>query len=91
MISATHRLCLTFTGTDSLDLEVARTRDILYAAKSSRENKCLKRGYMWRQTINKQYTSSWMLRFFRLKEDLCLYSYKNEYVSGSVKKKIIIK
>ncbi len=72
-----------FSGTDTLNLEVARTRDILSASCPTHENRCVKRGYMWRQTINKQYTSSWMLRFFRLKEDHCLYSYKNEFVSNT--------
>lgn len=57
-------------------------KDILSLPTSQVENKCLKCGYMWRQTINKQYTSSWMLRFFRLKEDYCLYSYRNEFVSS---------
>lgn len=70
-------------GTDSLELEVVRTKDILTASTKTPENKCMKRGYMWRQTINKQYTSSWMLRFFRLKEDHCLYCYKNEFVSNN--------
>lgn len=72
-----------FLGTDSLELEVVRTKDILSASTRTQENKCMKRGYMWRQTINKQYTSSWMLRFFRLKEDHCLYCYKNEFVSNN--------
>lgn len=70
-------------GSDVLELEVARTIELLAAEASEITSPSLYSGYLWRQStlssgpIN---TQKWVRRWFCLRPNHCLYYYKTETV-----------
>lgn len=73
-------------GSDTLELEVARTIDLL--SSNGPDNTALYSGYLWRQcgyaSGNPNAAKKWVRRWFSLRPDHCLYFYKGENVSVGV-------
>lgn len=74
-------------GSDTLQLDVARTIDLLHP--NSYDNTALYSGYLWRPcgyaSGNPNTSKKWVRRWFTLRPDHCLYFYKTEHVSGGIK------
>lgn len=87
VMDATHSevVRLAHSGTDVLELEVARTCNVLAprvartGAKESTEEAPLCSGYLWRKSAS--CTEKWVRRWFALRRDNCLYCYKTDSVS----------
>lgn len=90
VMDATHSevVRLAHSGTDVLELEVARTCNVLaprvmrVGAKESAEEAPLCSGYLWRRSATSS-AEKWVRRWFALRRDNCLYCYKTDSVSGS--------
>ena len=93
VMDATHSdvVRLAHSGTDILELEVARTCDVL-APKIGKDgvhgqNKDRYRespsysGYLWRKAASSTSSDKWVRRWFALRRDNCLYYYKTDTVS----------
>ncbi|XP_017891006.2 Na(+)/H(+) exchange regulatory cofactor NHE-RF1-like, partial [Ceratina calcarata] len=76
---------LAHSGTDVLELEVARTCNVLAprVAKSREgtEETPIASGYLWRKSATSSNTDKWVRRWFKLRRDNCLYYYKTDAVS----------
>lgn len=90
VMDATHSevVRLAHSGTDVLELEVARTCNVLAprvtrtGAKESAEEAPLCAGYLWRKSKSMSMcTEKWVRRWFALRRDNCLYCYKTDSVS----------
>lgn len=68
-------------GSDTLQLEVARTIDIMHP--NNYDNTALYSGYLWRPCgyASGIPSKKWVRRWFTLRPDHCLYFYKSEHVS----------
>jgi len=89
VMDATHSevVRLAHSGTDVLELEVARTCNVLAprvarigGAKESAEEAPLYSGYLWRKSTS-SCTEKWVRRWFALRRDNCLYCYKTDSVN----------
>lgn len=89
VMDATHSevVRLAHSGTDVLELEVARTCNVLAprvarpGAKDSGDEAPLCSGYLWRKSATSFSTDKWVRRWFALRRDNCLYYYKTDAVS----------
>lgn len=87
VMDATHSevVRLAHSGTDILELEVARTCNVLApqvegtGGKEAKESVSLYAGYLWRKSATN--TEKWVRRWFSLRRDNCLYCYKTDSVS----------
>lgn len=71
-------------GSDTLELEVARTIGVLSPNGTDSSSPALYSGYLWRQGGQASGTSAstkWVRRWFCLRPDHCLYYYKTDAVS----------
>lgn len=92
VMDATHSevVRLAHSGTDVLELEVARTCNVLAprisraGAKESTDDSALCSGYLWRKSATSSSTDKWIRRWFALRRDNCLYCYKTDSVSENV-------
>lgn len=70
-------------GSDTLQLDVARTIDLLHP--NQYDSTALYSGYLWRPcgyaSGNPNTSKKWVQRWFSLRPDHCLYFYKSELVS----------
>lgn len=90
VMDATHSevVRLAHSGTDVLELEVARTCNVLAprvartGAKEGAEEMPICSGYLWRKSTSS--TEKWVRRWFALRRDNCLYCYKTDSVSAEV-------
>ncbi|KAL1122134.1 hypothetical protein AAG570_003539, partial [Ranatra chinensis] len=83
VLDATHSevVKLAHAGSDTLELEVARTCDSLSSNKEATQ-KSLISGHLYRLSPSSSKPKPmWILRYFILKVDQCLYHYKTESVS----------
>lgn len=92
VMEATHSevVRLAHSGTDVLELEVARTCNVLApqlardgGPKEARPEPALCSGYLWRKSRSGpgQTQDKWVRRWFALRRDNCLYYYKTDTVS----------
>lgn len=89
VMDATHSevVRLAHSGTDILELEVARTCNILAPrlmrsdCKDNADEAALFSGYLWRRSTNSNSADKWVRRWFALRRDNCLYYYKTDSVS----------
>lgn len=94
VMEATHSevVRLAHSGTDVLELEVARTCNVLAPqvgregqAKEAKQEPAVCSGYLWRKSRSGLASSSsqdkWVRRWFALRRDNCLYYYKTDTVS----------
>lgn len=87
VMDATHSevVKLAHSGTNVLELEVARTCNVL-APRVARtgvkesEEAPLCSGYLWRKSTSSS-AEKWVRRWFALRRDNCLYCYKTDSVS----------
>lgn len=99
VIDATHSevVRLAHSGTDVLELEVARTCNILAPRVSRRGSKDIAEeaplcsGYLWRKSTTSSNTDKWVRRWFALRRDNCLYYYKTDADSQPVGAVMLIK
>lgn len=86
VMDATHSevLRLALSGTDVLELEVARTSNVLAPqisrvqdSSSISMEKPVHSGYLWRKATS---SNKWVRRWFALRNDNCLYYYKTDVV-----------
>lgn len=72
---------LAHSGPDVLELEVARTCNVLTPLSGSREvyesESAVYSGYLWRKAHS---SDKWVRRWFALRHDNCLYYYKTDKV-----------
>lgn len=71
-------------GSDTLELEVARTIGVLSPNGTDSSSPALYSGYLWRQGGQASGTTAstkWVRRWFCLRPDHCLYYYKTDAVS----------
>ncbi|XP_018372715.1 PREDICTED: uncharacterized protein LOC108767362 isoform X1 [Trachymyrmex cornetzi] len=98
VMDATHSevVRLAHSGTDVLELEVARTCNVLAprvartGAKESVEEAPLYSGYLWRKSTSSS-TEKWVRRWFALRRDNCLYCYKTDADSQPVGAVMLLK
>ncbi|XP_046825570.1 uncharacterized protein LOC124427110 isoform X2 [Vespa crabro] len=91
VMDATHSevVRLAHSGTDVLELEVARTCNVLAprvtrsGAKDTQEEPICT-GYLWRKSATCSNTDKWVRRWFALRRDNCLYYYKTDSDSQPV-------
>lgn len=91
VMDATHSevVRLAHSGTDVLELEVARTCNVLaprvgrMGVKEGTEDTALCSGYLWRKSATSSCMEKWVRRWFALRRDNCLYCYKTDSVSGN--------
>ncbi|XP_025988149.2 uncharacterized protein LOC105202015 isoform X2 [Solenopsis invicta] len=91
VMDATHSevVRLAHSGTDVLELEVARTCNVLAprlarsGVKESSEEAALCSGYLWRKSTS-SCAEKWVRRWFALRRDNCLYCYKTDSDSQPV-------
>ncbi|CAB0041603.1 unnamed protein product [Trichogramma brassicae] len=93
VMEATHSevVRLAHSGSDVLELEVARTCNVLApqmtGQKETKQESAFCQGYLWRKSKsanNASLSSShdkWIRRWFALRHDNCLYYYKTETVN----------
>ncbi|XP_076765364.1 uncharacterized protein LOC143432562 isoform X5 [Xylocopa sonorina] len=99
VMDATHSevVRLAHSGTDVLELEVARTCNVLAprlarpGAKDGTEETPLCSGYLWRKSATSSSTDKWVRRWFALRRDNCLYYYKTDADSQPVGAVMLIK
>lgn len=66
-------------GSDTLELEVARTMNSIAYAAESANMKIIFTGILWRRSqLSSAESSKWVRRWFCLRADQCLYQYKHE-------------
>ncbi|KOX72565.1 hypothetical protein WN51_02094 [Melipona quadrifasciata] len=81
---------LAHSGTDVLELEVARTCNVLAprvarpGTKEGSDEVPLCSGYLWRKSATSSNTDKWVRRWFALRRDNCLYYYKTDADSQPV-------
>ncbi|XP_055592314.1 uncharacterized protein LOC129744023 isoform X10 [Uranotaenia lowii] len=63
-------------GSDTLELEVARTIGVLSPLDDTTSNPSLYSGFLWRNSTTNP--GKWIRRWFLLRPDHCLYYYKSE-------------
>ncbi|XP_021703129.1 uncharacterized protein LOC5571525 isoform X2 [Aedes aegypti] len=63
-------------GSDTLELEVARTIGVLSPLEDTTINPAIYSGFLWR--LSSSSTTKWVRRWFSLRPDHCLYFYKSE-------------
>ncbi|XP_058815322.1 uncharacterized protein LOC131678908 isoform X2 [Topomyia yanbarensis] len=63
-------------GSDTLELEVARTIGVLSPLEDSTTNPAIYSGFLWRHSNTTP--NKWVRRWFSLRPDHCLYYYKSE-------------
>ncbi|XP_062548380.1 uncharacterized protein LOC134213383 isoform X2 [Armigeres subalbatus] len=63
-------------GSDTLELEVARTIGVLSPLEDTTMNPAIYSGFLWR--LSSSSTTKWVRRWFSLRPDHCLYFYKSE-------------
>ncbi|XP_011697260.1 PREDICTED: uncharacterized protein LOC105455556 isoform X2 [Wasmannia auropunctata] len=84
---------LAHTGPDVLELEVARTCNVLAPRlaekKESTEEAPLCSGYLWRKSTSSM--EKWVRRWFALRRDNCLYCYKTDSDSQPVGAVMLLK
>ncbi|KYN01606.1 Regulator of G-protein signaling 12 [Cyphomyrmex costatus] len=98
VMDATHSevVRLAHSGTDVLELEVARTCNVLAprvaraGVKESSEEAPLYSGYLWRKSTS-SCTEKWVRRWFALRRDNCLYCYKTDSDSQPVGAVMLLK
>jgi len=92
VMDATHSevVRLAHSGTDVLELEVARTCNVLApritrtgAKEGAPDEAPLCSGYLWRRSACSSSTDKWVRRWFTLRRDNCLYCFKTDSVSVS--------
>ncbi|CAL7950178.1 unnamed protein product [Xylocopa violacea] len=99
VMDATHSevVRLAHSGTDVLELEVARTCNVLAprvarpGTKEGTEEAPLCSGYLWRKSATSSNTDKWVRRWFALRRDNCLYYYKTDADSQPVGAVMLIK
>ncbi|XP_043495723.1 uncharacterized protein LOC122519951 isoform X5 [Polistes fuscatus] len=98
VMDATHSevVRLAHSGTDVLELEVARTCNVLAprvarnGAKDAQEEPICT-GYLWRKSATSSNTDKWVRRWFALRRDNCLYYYKTDSDSQPVGAVMLLK
>ncbi|XP_014468959.1 PREDICTED: uncharacterized protein LOC106741436 isoform X2 [Dinoponera quadriceps] len=98
VMDATHSevVRLAHSGTDVLELEVARTCNVLAprlartGAKECAEEAPLCSGYLWRRSATSS-ADKWVRRWFALRRDNCLYCYKTDADSQPVGAVMLLK
>ncbi|XP_023290025.1 gamma-2-syntrophin [Orussus abietinus] len=99
VMDATHSevVRLAHSGTDILELEVARTCNVL-APRLSRPgprediaDAPLFSGYLWRKAAVSSTSDKWVRRWFALRRDNCLYYYKTDADSQPVGAVMLLK
>ncbi|XP_014610086.1 PREDICTED: uncharacterized protein LOC106789994 isoform X4 [Polistes canadensis] len=98
VMDATHSevVRLAHSGTDVLELEVARTCNVLAprvprnGAKDSQEEPICT-GYLWRKSATSSNTDKWVRRWFALRRNNCLYYYKTDSDSQPVGAVMLLK
>ncbi|KAL0126955.1 hypothetical protein PUN28_005350 [Cardiocondyla obscurior] len=98
VMDATHSevVRLAHSGTDVLELEVARTCNVLAprvlrtGAKESVEEAPMCSGYLWRKSTS-SCMEKWVRRWFALRRDNCLYCYKTDSDSQPVGAVMLLK
>ncbi|KAL1375643.1 hypothetical protein pipiens_000074, partial [Culex pipiens pipiens] len=63
-------------GSDTLQLEVARTIGVLSPLEDSTSNPAIYAGFLWRHSTTTP--GKWVRRWFSLRPDHCMYYYKSE-------------
>ncbi|XP_033321102.2 uncharacterized protein LOC117217425 isoform X3 [Megalopta genalis] len=99
VMDATHSeiVRLAHSGTDVLELEVARTCNVLAprvvrpGTKEGSDEAPLCSGYLWRKSTTASSTDKWVRRWFALRRDNCLYYYKTDMDSQPVGAVMLIK
>ncbi|XP_071867939.1 uncharacterized protein isoform X2 [Bombus fervidus] len=99
VMDATHSevVRLAHSGTDVLELEVARTCNVLAprvarpGTKEGSDEAPLCTGYLWRKSATSTNTDKWVRRWFALRRDNCLYYYKTDADSQPVGAMMLIK
>ncbi|XP_043265277.1 uncharacterized protein LOC122404938 isoform X1 [Colletes gigas] len=99
VMDATHSevVRLAHSGTDVLELEVARTCNVLApkvarsGAKEDPQEAPLCSGYLWRKSTTSTNTDKWVRRWFALRRDNCFYYYKTDADSQPVGAVMLIK
>nr|XP_034178121.1 uncharacterized protein LOC117603258 isoform X2 [Osmia lignaria] len=99
VMDATHSevVRLAHSGTDVLELEVARTCNVLAprmvrpGTKEDTDEAPLCSGYLWRKSATSTNTDKWVRRWFALRRDNCLYYYKTDADSQPVGAVMLIK
>lgn len=99
VMDATHSevVRLAHSGTDVLELEVARTCNVLAprvsrpGTKEGNDEAPLCSGYLWRKSATSSNTDKWVRRWFALRRDNCLYYYKTDADSQPVGAVMLIK
>ncbi|XP_076679285.1 uncharacterized protein LOC143374756 isoform X2 [Andrena cerasifolii] len=88
---------LAHSGTDVLELEVARTCNVLAprltrpGMKDVADEAPMCSGYLWRKSATSSNTDKWVRRWFALRRDNCLYYYKTDADSQPVGAVMLIK
>ncbi|XP_078032640.1 uncharacterized protein LOC144467624 [Augochlora pura] len=99
VMDATHSeiVRLAHSGADVLELEVARTCNVLAprvvrpGSKEGSDEAPLCSGYLWRKSTTASSTDKWVRRWFALRRDNCLYYYKTDMDSQPVGAVMLIK
>ncbi|XP_076230153.1 uncharacterized protein LOC116428500 isoform X3 [Nomia melanderi] len=99
VMDATHSevVRLAHSGTDVLELEVARTCNVLAprvarpGTKEGADEAPLCSGYLWRKSTTSSNKDKWVRRWFALRRDNCLYYYKTDADSQPVGAVMLIK
>ncbi|XP_076169063.1 uncharacterized protein LOC143147586 isoform X2 [Ptiloglossa arizonensis] len=99
VMDATHSevVRLAHSGTDVLELEVARTCNVLApkvarpGTKEPPQEAPLCSGYLWRKSATSSNTDKWVRRWFALRRDNCFYYYKTDADSQPVGAVMLIK
>lgn len=66
------------SGSEVLELDVARTCEVVASLAHESGPAALYSGYLWRAALTRTHTLHWTRRWFVLKRDNCLYYYKTD-------------
>ncbi|KAL2715669.1 hypothetical protein V1478_015367 [Vespula squamosa] len=98
VMDATHSevVRLAHSGTDVLELEVARTCNVLAprvvrSGAKDTQDEPICTGYLWRKSATSSNTDKWVRRWFALRRDNCLYYYKTDSDSQPVGAVMLLK